>query len=58
MYQKLFQKLITKNVNQKVPVLVFYMASAKLINRPMTNVHHLDLFLQQLELPLTIYQNF
>ena len=47
-----------KKRKPKVSVLVFYMASAKLINRSMTNVHHLDLFLQQLELPLRLYQNF
>ena len=51
---KLFQKLITKNLNQEVPVLVFYMAFAKLIKRSLTNVHHLDLFYRQSKLLLTI----
>ena len=58
MHQKLFQKLITKNLNQEVPVMVFYMAFAKLIKRSLTNVHHLDLFYRQSKLPLTIQQNF
>ena len=33
-----------KNLNQEVQVLVFYMACAKLIKRPLKNTHHLDLF--------------
>ena len=44
--------MITKNLNQEVPVLGFYMACAKLIKRFLANVHHLDLFCQQLKLPL------
>ena len=52
--KKLFLKLITKDLNQEPPVLVFYMAFAKLIKRSLTNVHHLDLFYRQSKLPLTI----
>ena len=33
----------TKNLNQEVPVLVFYMACAKLIKKSLTNVRHLDI---------------
>ena len=44
-------KIDYKNFNQEVPVLMFYMACAKLIKRSLTNVHHLELFYQQL-LPL------
>ena len=47
-------EMITKNLNQEVPVLVFYVACAKLIKRSLKNAHHLDLFFQQLKLPLTI----
>ena len=39
---------------KRVPVLVFYMAFTKFIERSLTNVCHLDLFYQQLKLPLTI----
>ena len=47
-------KIIYKNLNQKILDLGFYMVSEKLIKSILTNTHHLNLFFQQLKLPLTI----
>ena len=37
-HQKLFQKLIAKNLKQEIPVFVFYMAFAKFITWQMPTI--------------------